>query len=129
MNRKGIFLDDTNVVEIAPNVKPLTKDGLENTEVNRICRQQDQLIVEVMGRGMAWLDTDTHDSLLEVNQFVTKLVKHQGLKVACSEEIARRSDWLTDAQLKAHAHQHSKSGCGEYLKSLLAESVITRSKR
>ena len=129
MNRKGIFLDDTNLVEIAPNVKPLTKDGLENTEVNRICRQQDQLIVEVMGRGMAWLDTVTQDSLLEVNQFVTTLVKHQGLKVACSEEIARRSDWLTDAQLKAHAHQHGKSGCGEYLKSLLADTAITQSKR
>ena len=129
MNRKGILIDDANVVEIAPNIKPSRKGGLEITDFSRIYRQQGRLNLEVMRRSMAWLDIVTHDSLLEAVQFVTTLVKHQGLKVACTEEIARRSDWLTDAQLEARAHQFGNSRYGEYLKSLLAETEITRSKR
>ena len=125
MNRKGILMSDANVVEIARNVKPAIKGVLEITDVNRIHRQYGQLNVEVMGRGMAWLDTGTHDSLLEASQLVATLEKRQGRKVACLEEIA----WLTDAQLEARAHQFGNSRYGEYLKSLLAETVITRSKR
>ncbi len=125
----GLYFYDTNVVDIARSVKPSARGELEITDVNRIYLQQGQLNVEVMGRGIAWLDTGTHESLLEAGQFVATLEKRQGLKVACPEEIAWRSGWLTDAQLVAHAHQFSKSGYGQYLKSLLAETVISRVKR
>lgn len=82
-----------------------------------------------MGRGMAWLDNGTHDSRLEAGHFVASLEKRKGPKVACQEEIAWRSRWLTDEQLEAKAHQLGKSGYGQYLKSLLAETVSSRSKR
>ncbi len=82
-----------------------------------------------MGRGMAWLDTGTHISQLEAGQFVATLEKRQGLKAACPEEIAWRTGWLTDARLEAHSLQLGKSGYGAYLKSLLDETVIIRSKR
>ncbi len=117
------------MVDIARNVKPSARGEFEITDVNRIYLHQGQLNVEVMGRGMAWLDTGTHDSLLEAGLLVATLEKRQGLKVACPEEIAWRSGWLTDEQLDAHAHQLGKSGYGKYLISLLAETVISRSKR
>jgi glucose-1-phosphate thymidylyltransferase len=125
----GLYFYDANVVDIARSVKPSARGELEITDVNRFYLQQGQLNVEVMGRGMAWLDTGTPDSLLEAGQFVATLEKRQGLKVACPEESAWRSGWLTDEQLEAHAHQLGKSGYGEYLKSLLAETVISLSKR
>ncbi len=122
-------MDDANVVEIAPYIKPSRKGEYDFIDFTRIYRQQGRLNLEVMGRSMAWLDIVTHNSLLEAVQFVITLGKHQGLKVSCSEEIARRSYWLTDAQLEGHTHQLGKSGCGEYVKSLLAETMITRSRR
>lgn len=124
----GLYFYDANVVGIARSVTPSARGELEITDVNRIYLEQGQLTVEVMGRGMAWLDTGTHDSLLEAGQFVATLEKRQGLKVACPEEIAWRSGWLTDAELESQADQLGKSGYGRYLKSLLAETVITRTK-
>jgi glucose-1-phosphate thymidylyltransferase len=100
-----------------------------NVDVSRNYLQQGQLNVAVMGRGIAWLDTGTHDSLLEAGQFVATLEKRQELKVACPEEIAWRNGWLSDEQLETHAHQLGKSGYVQYLKCLLAETVISRSKR
>jgi glucose-1-phosphate thymidylyltransferase len=128
MNRKGIFTDVANVVEIKRNVKSLTKGGLEIIDVNCIYRQYGQMNVEVLWRGMVWLGTGTHDSLLEANQIVAALKKHQGLKVACLEAITSLSGWLIDAQLEAHTYQLGKSGYGEYPKSLVTETVISRSK-
>ena len=125
----GLYFYDANVVDIARSVKPSARGELEITDVNRFYLQQGQLKVEVMGRGMAWLDTGTHDSLLEAGQFVATLEKRQGLKVACPEEIAWRSGWLSDAQLESLAVQLGKSGYGNYLQSLLAETVISRSAR
>ncbi len=125
----GLYFYDANVVGIARSVKPSARGELEITDVNRIYLEQGQLNVEVMGRGMAWLDTGTHDSLLEAGQFVATLEKRQGLKVACPEEIAWRSGWLNDTELESQAEQLGKSSYGRYLKSLLFETVITRSKR
>lgn len=125
----GLYFYDSNVVDIARSVKPSARGELEITDVNRIYLEQGRLNVEVMGRGMAWLDTGTHDSLLEAGQFVATLEKRQGLKVACPEEIAWRNGWLSDAQLQTYAHQFGKSGYGQYLKSILGETVISRSKR
>ena len=117
------------MVDIVRSVKPSASGELEITNVNCIYLQQGQLNVKVMGRGMAWLDTGTHDSLLEAGQFVATLEKRQDLKIAYPKEIAWLSGWLNDAQLEAHAHRLSKGGYGEYLKNLLAETVIIRSKR
>jgi glucose-1-phosphate thymidylyltransferase len=125
----GLYFYDSSVVEIARSVKPSARGELEITDVNRIYLQQGLLNVEVMGRGMAWLDTGTHDSLLEAGQFVATLEKRQGLKVACPEEIAWRNGWLSGAQLQTYAHQLGKSGYGQYLKNLLGETVISRSRR
>lgn len=119
----GLYFYDAQVVDIAAQLKPSPRGELEITDVNRHYLTAGQLNVEIMGRGMAWLDTGTHDSLLEAGQFIATLEKRQGLKVACPEEIAWRQGWLSDEQLAALAAPLAKSGYGAYLQSLLRDKV------
>lgn len=120
----GLYFYDAEVVQIATDLKPSPRGELEITDVNRIYLQAGRLDVETMGRGMAWLDTGTHDSLLEASQFIGTLEKRQGLKVACPEEIAWRQGWIADAELEALARPLAKSGYGAYLLGLLKEKVF-----
>ena len=119
----GLYFYDTQVCDIAANLKPSPRGELEITDVNRRYLEMNQLEVEIMGRGMAWLDTGTHDSLLDASQFIATLEKRQGLKVACPEEIAWRQGWIDDAQLEALAQPLAKNGYGAYLQGLLREKV------
>jgi glucose-1-phosphate thymidylyltransferase len=119
----GLYFYDEQVVDIAANLKPSPRGELEITDVNRIYLEANQLNVELMGRGMAWLDTGTHDSLLEAGQFIATLEKRQGLKVACPEEIAWRQGWIDDARFEALAQPLAKSGYGAYLLGLLRDKV------
>jgi glucose-1-phosphate thymidylyltransferase len=119
----GLYFYDEQVCDIARNLKPSPRGELEITDINRRYLEAGQLNVELMGRGMAWLDTGTHDSLLEAGQFIATLEKRQGLKVACPEEIAWRQGWINDMQLEALAAPLAKSGYGAYLQGLLRERV------
>ncbi len=119
----GLYFYDKQVVNIAANLKPSPRGELEITDVNRMYLEANQLNVELMGRGMAWLDTGTHDSLLEAGQFIATLEKRQGLKVACPEEIAWRQGWIDDARLEALARPLAKNGYGAYLLGLLRDKV------
>jgi glucose-1-phosphate thymidylyltransferase len=119
----GLYFYDEQVCDIAANIKPSPRGELEITDVNAAYLARDQLSVEIMGRGYAWLDTGTHDSLLEAGQFIATLEKRQGLKVACPEEIAFRSGWIDAEQLGALAQPMLKNGYGQYLKSLLKDVV------
>jgi glucose-1-phosphate thymidylyltransferase len=110
-------------VDIARTIKPSARGELEITDVNRVYLERGQLAVELMGRGDAWLDTGTHDSLLEAAQFIQSLEKRQGLKICCPEEIAWRNGWIDDAALAALAAPLVKSGYGEYLLGLQAEGL------
>jgi glucose-1-phosphate thymidylyltransferase len=120
----GLYFYDRQVCDIAASIRPSARGELEITEVNARYLQQGQLDVEIMGRGFAWLDTGTHDSLLEAGQFIATLEKRQGLKVACPEEIAFRSGWIDAAQLEALAEPMRKNGYGQYLLRLLTERAF-----
>jgi len=120
----GLYFYDNQVVDLARNLKPSPRGELEITDLNRLYLEKGQLDVEIMGRGYAWLDTGTHDSLLEAGQFIATIEKRQGLKVACPEEIAFRQGWITPSQLEALAQPLAKNGYGQYLLRLLAEKVF-----
>jgi glucose-1-phosphate thymidylyltransferase len=119
----GLYFYDNSVIDIAKNIKPSDRGELEITDVNRIYLQQGQLAVEMMGRGYAWLDTGTHESLLEASQFIQTIEKRQGLKVACPEEIAYRQHWINRQQLEILALPLAKNGYGQYLQALLKENI------
>ncbi|MFT4046689.1 MAG: glucose-1-phosphate thymidylyltransferase RfbA [Solimonas sp.] len=120
----GLYFYDENVVELAKAVKPSPRGELEITDLNLAYLRQGHLQVEVMGRGDAWLDTGTPDSLLDAAQFVQTLERRQGLKFACPEEVAWRRGWIDDAQLEALAKPLSKNGYGSYLRDLLKGPVF-----
>jgi glucose-1-phosphate thymidylyltransferase len=120
----GLYFYDAQVCDIAAAVKPSERGELEITAVNDAYLQMGQLSVELLGRGYAWLDTGTHDSLLEAGQFIATLEKRQGLKVACPEEIAFRAGWIDAQQLEKLAAPMLKNSYGQYLKSLLTAKVF-----
>ena len=120
----GLYFFDKNVVEYAKNVKPSPRGELEITDVIEQYLQQDNLNVEIMGRGTAWLDTGTHDSLLQAATFIETIEKRQGLKICCPEEIAYRMGYISAEQLKALAEPLKKSGYGMYLINLLTQKVF-----
>ena len=120
----GLYFYDANVVEMAKGLKPSKRNELEITDLNRLYLGQNQLHVEVMGRGYAWLDTGTHESLLEASQFIATLENRQGLKVACPEEIAYRQEWISASQLEDLATPLLKNGYGQYLQRILQEKII-----
>ncbi len=120
----GLYFYDEQVCDIAAHIKPSARGELEITEVNAQYLRQAQLNVEIMGRGYAWLDTGTHDSLMEAGQFIATLEKRQGLKVACPEEIAYRAGWINAAQLEALATPMLKNSYGQYLMQVLREQVF-----
>ena len=117
----GLYFYDNQVVEIAKNVQPSHRGELEITDINNAYLEQEQLNVELLGRGFAWLDTGTHDSLLEAGQFVQTIEHRQGLKVACLEEIAYNNGWINDEELLERAHFFQKTGYGQYLLKLYQE--------
>jgi glucose-1-phosphate thymidylyltransferase len=119
----GIYFYDRQIVSVAESIKPSPRGELEITDVNRWYLERGQLTTELLGRGMAWLDTGTHDSLLEASLFIHTIEHRQGLKVACLEEIAYRQGYIDAAQLQALAAKIGKSTYGQYLKRVLEETV------
>jgi glucose-1-phosphate thymidylyltransferase len=117
----GLYFYDNDVIQIAKNIKPSVRGELEITDVNRAYLERNKLSVEMLGRGFAWLDTGTHNSLLEASHFVHTIEQRQGLKVACLEEIAFTHGWISPAQLKIQADKLIKTGYGQYLQKILSE--------
>lgn len=120
----GLYFYDNQVVELARELKPSARGELEITDLNNLYLQQQQLHVEIMGRGYAWLDTGTHDSLLDASQYIATMERRQGLKVACPEEICYRAGWINAEQLERLAQPLLKNGYGKYLQNLLKEKVF-----
>lgn len=119
----GLYFYDSNVVEMAKRVKPSARGELEITTLNQMYLDQGDLQVELLGRGFAWLDTGTHDSLVEASQFIHTIEKRQGMKVACLEEIAFRKGWLTIEQVSDQAKKMAKNDYGRYLRTLINEQI------
>ncbi len=120
----GLYFYDADVCGLAASLKPSPRGELEITDLNRLYLERGALAVEVMGRGYAWLDTGTHESLLEASQFIATLEARQGLKVACPEEIAFRQGWVDAAQLEALAQPLLKNGYGRYLMRVVQETIL-----
>jgi glucose-1-phosphate thymidylyltransferase len=120
----GLYYYDSEVVKLAKSLKPSKRGELEITDLNRLYLEAGKLQVELLGRGTAWLDTGTHDSLLDAAQFVHVIENRQGLKIACLEEIAFRSGWIDRGQLEAQIQKLGKSNYGTYLKRLLVEDEV-----
>jgi glucose-1-phosphate thymidylyltransferase len=121
----GLYFYDNRVLDIARDLKPSGRGELEITDVNRHYLERGELRVQIMGRGHAWLDTGTHESLLEASHFIETIERRQGLKIACVEEIAYRQKWISRAQLRALARPLAKSGYGEYLLRVLSERLFS----
>ena len=119
----GLYFYDNRVIEIAKSLKPSSRGELEITDINQKYLDDEQLQVELLGRGFAWLDTGTHESLLEAGHFVHTIEKRQGLKVACLEEIAWNNNWINDETLAIQAQKFKKTGYGQYLYKLLEEAT------
>ena len=120
----GLYFYDNQVVDMARELKPSARGELEITDLNNLYLQRQQLQVEIMGRGYAWLDTGTHDSLLEASQYIATMERRQGLKVACPEEICYRAGWINAEQVERLAQPMLKNGYGQYLLSLLEHGRV-----
>jgi glucose-1-phosphate thymidylyltransferase len=120
----GLYFYDKDVVAMAKSLKPSARGELEITDLNRLYLDKQKLNLEIMGRGYAWLDTGTHDSLLEASQFIATLENRQGLKVSCPEEISYRRGWINASQLEKLAASLSKNGYGQYLQRVLKEKIL-----
>ncbi len=118
----GLYFYDNNVVEIAKDLVPSDRGELEITDINNIYKDRSKLRIETLGRGFAWLDTGTHESLLEASQFIEAVEKSQGLKVACLEEIAFTNAWITEAEIEHHLKGMENTSYGKYLKKLIDDS-------